>query len=231
MNERIRKILEYCKGEILDIGCLQHSIDKISSKNWLHGILCKKFGFNNVVGIDISDEVLKLRELGYNVYKANAEDFNLNKKFDTVIAGELIEHLSNPGKFLECVKRHLKKDGLLILTTPNPFWIEYWIRLIFKKLKINEEHTAWFDLTVLRQLASRYGFEVVDSDYIIETYKPKTIIGFIWHKLLNPILKRILPREVLGEKIFVVLRVKDEDHENTIQKSNIEEINQSSDPS
>ena len=215
MNQRIRKILEYCRGDILDIGCLQHNIDKTNSANWLHGKLCENF--KNVVGIDISEDVLKLRKFGYTVYRANAENFNLDKKFDTIVAGELIEHLSNPGNFLECAKRHLKKGGILILTTPNPFWIEYWIRKIFGKLKVNEEHTAWFDLTVLRQLVSRHGFIIRKYEFIQEKYKPKTLLGFFWHILLMPLLRRILPEEVLGEKILVVLEVKDDASENSLQ--------------
>jgi len=207
MNRRIQKILEHCKGEILDIGCLQHSIENVSSEDWLHGILCKNF--ENVVGIDIAEDVLKLREFGYNVYQANAENFDLGRKFDTIVAGELIEHLSNPGNFLECVKKHLKKEGVLILTTPNLFWIEYWVRKLFGKLKINEETVAWYNFTLLKQLVSRHGFVIQEYEFIQEKYKPRTIGGFFWHALLMPVLRRILPKEMLGEKIFVVLKVKD----------------------
>lgn len=214
MQQRIQKIIENCEGEILDIGCLQHSLENVKSNDWLHGRLCENF--KTVVGIDMDEDVLKLRTQGYDVYRANAEDFDLGRKFDTIVAGELIEHLSNPGSFLDCVKKHLKEEGKLILSTPNPFWIEYWIRKLFGKLKVNVEHTSWFDLTVLEQLASRHGFIVKKHEFIQERYKPKTVFGFLWHVILMPFLRRLLPYGILGEKIFVVLEVKDETNENLL---------------
>ena len=43
------------------------------------------------------------------------------KKFDTIVASEVIEHVHNSVKiFLEC-NRHLKTGGILIITTDNPY--------------------------------------------------------------------------------------------------------------
>ena len=66
-----------------------------------------------------ADEIEKLKAAGYNVVSADATHFDLQQKFDAIVAGELIEHLSNPGLFLDCSSRHLQNNGLLILTTPN----------------------------------------------------------------------------------------------------------------
>lgn len=156
------KIFKYCSGEVLDIGCLQHSIEKTYSNRWIHGQLAKYF---TVTGIDINEDVLELRKRGYNVYQANAEGFDLGKKFDTVFAGELIEHLSNPGKFLDCAREHLKPDGKLILTTLNPFCIFHILRLS-KTDRINPEHCVWFDETTLTQLVEKHGFKLVSLEYV-----------------------------------------------------------------
>lgn len=44
--------------------------------------------------------------------------------FDVVYAGEVIEHILDTGKFLKEITRVLKKNGLLIITTPNlSFWL------------------------------------------------------------------------------------------------------------
>ena len=51
-----------------------------------------------VIGIDINKkEIEKMREEGFNVHVENAEKINLDKNFNVVVAGEVIEHLSNPG--------------------------------------------------------------------------------------------------------------------------------------
>jgi len=39
--------------------------------------------------------------------------------YDLVIAIEIIEHIENPWNFLREVRRLLRKDGLLVLSTPN----------------------------------------------------------------------------------------------------------------
>ena len=49
-------------------------------------------------------------------------DFN-RVKFDIIIVSEVIEHLEDlQGVFLLRLKRHLKKDGIVYLTTNNKLW-------------------------------------------------------------------------------------------------------------
>jgi len=51
--------------------------------------------------VDIDDEGIKiLREEGYHVRTDNVMTMNLEEQFDVIIAGEIIEHLDNPGQFL-----------------------------------------------------------------------------------------------------------------------------------
>jgi len=54
-----------------------------------------------------------------------------NNSFDTIISTQVLEHVDNPNLYLSEVKRLLKKDGTLILsthgywlyhTTPNDYW-------------------------------------------------------------------------------------------------------------
>lgn len=80
-----------------------------------------------VYGIDISDEAIEEANKKYNdknikyiksdIAKMVFED----KKFDIVISFETIEHINETlqERFLEEVKRVLKNDGILIISTPN----------------------------------------------------------------------------------------------------------------
>jgi len=204
MEMRIKEIVERCEGSILDIGCVQHTLERVKSDSWLHGALAERF--NEVMGIDIlQEEIKKLQKMGYNVRYGNAENFELNEKFNTIVAGELIEHLSNPGKFLDCCRKHLKDDEKLILTTPNPHWIEYTVRRLFKKLYVNPEHTALYDEDLITHLAERHHFKVIEVKYIIERSKTSTLKGFIWHKIVFPILSRFLPEEFTANRLLFVI--------------------------
>ena len=92
------------------------------------------------------------------IYQANAENFKLDRKFDTIVATVLLQYLSNPGSFLDAVWEHLKEDGVLILTIPNVFWIGLWVKKVLRQ-KIHADRTLWFDLQAILNLISRYNFK------------------------------------------------------------------------
>ena len=114
----------------------------------------------------VEEEVAKMSAEGFNVEVANAESFQLEDEFDIIVAGELIEHLSNPGKFLSNCYDHLSEDGIVIITTPNPRRLQhlYWY-LSGNESRINTEHTMWFDNQVFDELVSRHNFRIRQFHY------------------------------------------------------------------
>lgn len=152
-------------GSILDIGCVQHDADNANDRNWLHGHLYD--GPREVLGVDIlADDLAELRSRGYNVTYADAEALDLGRQFDTIVAGELIEHLSNVGAFLDGVRRHLRDDGQFLLTTPNPWaFVRFRQLVVSGDVAVNPEHTSWFDERTIQQVFARHGFEA-DVEYI-----------------------------------------------------------------
>lgn len=206
MRERYREILSFTTGKVLDIGCLQHGIHRTYSDDWLHRILSSEF---DTIGIDLNEDVLKLKERGYNVYQCDAEDFNLNDKFDTIVAGEIIEHLSNPGKFLDCCKEHLKGNGKLIITTPNPWCLERFVRKLTNVFRINSEHKMWFDYTTLLQLCEFKNFELKYFNFISSPLREMSSFrGILFHRLFMKVIKRFLSSELTNTNIIFVLEVK-----------------------
>jgi 2-polyprenyl-3-methyl-5-hydroxy-6-metoxy-1,4-benzoquinol methylase len=64
------------------------------------------------------------------------EDLPADEKFDIIICSEVLEHLQNPQELLFSMARHLKSDGMLLVTVPNgygPFEME---QLIFVRTGI-----------------------------------------------------------------------------------------------
>ena len=203
MERRVKEIIARCEGAILDVGCVGPP-DAIYSDfyPWLHGKLVEKF--SNVLGIDIQKEAIEeLKKQGYNVICCDMENFETDEKFDTIVAAEVIDYFSNIGNFFDYCRKHLKDNGKLIITVANPFKIELFIRKIFgKELNVSPGHVAWYDEIVLSQLARRHGFEVVDVEYIIKKYNPNTISGFVYHKIVFPILQRILQDDIMATYIL-----------------------------
>lgn len=163
---RTDRLVELTRGPIvLDLGAIQHSAEKADGPDWLHGKLCDRF--ETVVGVDmLALDAFKLRQRGYDIRSANVETMNLDIRADTVVAGELIEHVSNPGLMLGRIHEHVKSDGRLVLSTPNPWFVGHLIRGTIGSMDINAEHTGWYGPIVLRQLLGRHGFHVESVEYV-----------------------------------------------------------------
>lgn len=171
MNEsdkfRMRTILKrvHPDDKVLDVGCVRHNAERRQRGN-LHDELVQRA--DQVLGIDrVESEVQSMAKNGYDVVVGDAErleELDEESTFDVVIAGELIEHLSNPGLFLDGAYGVTGADGRLLLSTPNPHAIVYTKKLIFDRNN-NAEHTCWFDEQFIEQIAERHGWKLVDLVY------------------------------------------------------------------
>ena len=81
------------------------------------------------------------------------EHHDLSERFEAIVAGDVIEHMSNPGLFLDNCRRHLEPGGELLLTTPNAKWPTVFLRP-------NPTHALWHDRHTLLHLLDRHGFAV-----------------------------------------------------------------------
>lgn len=98
--------------KVLDVGC---GNGKISA-------LMKNMTSAEVFGIDISTEHCECaKDQGimvkqYDLEKGIPYEDNL---FDLIFAGEIIEHLKDPDYFVQEMRRVLKANGAVVITTPN----------------------------------------------------------------------------------------------------------------
>ena len=172
MIPRAVRLAELVRGpSVLDVGCAGHVFEP-ESPYWLHGQLVKRFP--DVMGFDCSEEKInELRKYGLNhLFVANAETFSFEQRFDTIVAGELIEHISNPGLFLKQARRHLAPKGQLVVSTPFPFYLLYFLyaHLKYPKTCQNPEHVHWLCVSTLLELAKRSGLRVSHWE-LIEDYR------------------------------------------------------------
>ncbi len=145
--------------DVLDIGCVDHSLDVRSKGRWLHERI--RSVASSTVGLDYErDEIKKLKSEGYDVVFADAVDFDIDRKFDVVVAGDILEHLVNPAGFFASVKRHLRPNGKLILTTPNANCILYFIENILLGFELdNTDHVSIFTPTTMGKMLEKCGFK------------------------------------------------------------------------
>jgi len=141
-----------------------------------------RFKLGKIYGADISEQAVKLAaEKGVEGACLNLDKDNLPYKddfFDTVICGEVIEHLVDPDHLLEEIYRVLKVDGCLLITTPNlaswynrvlllfgyqPFFTSISIRHTYPKpVPIHScGHLCSYTLGALKFLLEKYHFKTV----------------------------------------------------------------------
>ncbi len=160
---------------VLHLGCTGAPLTQERIENHTHLHLAILSTAKEVYGIDIDEPGLALLEnagvknLFYgDVYRLN--ELNLPVTFDLILAGELIEHLDNPGIFLECLREFMAPTTEVILTTPNAYSIRQFIWALFRRDQQDPTHISIYSYTTLYQLVNRHHLRVKD-----------TKIGYVTH--------------------------------------------------
>lgn len=169
--QRVEFIKQACAGRsVLHLGCTNfpYTREAIENKMLLHfelrEIASELYGFDfDQEGIDI------LTESGCdNLYRADLErldDVPLDKTFDLIVAGEMIEHLNNPGAFLAGIQRFMSPETHLILTTVNAYCgMRFFIYALRGKGGVNEpvhpDHVSYYSYSTLNVVLKRHGLAV-----------------------------------------------------------------------
>lgn len=171
--QRNEKILELCRSRrVLHLGCVGFTDCPVEekvrlAKRSLHYLLSQAC---DCIGIDNdqrSIRELQKRAIFENVIVGDVErleEMPLDLgSFEVVAAGDIIEHLSNPGKMLEGIKRFLKPGGLLIISTPNAMGLPAYLRFLSGRFQEGEQHVVCFNPITLFQLLDRHEYAVVEA--------------------------------------------------------------------
>jgi SAM-dependent methyltransferase len=169
-------LVERCKGKsVLHLGCIGYTEGDpesraafFKSRSSLHSDLVGVA--RQVVGVDIDRETLELlRAQGSrNLFDGDVEnlersDVPRSPGFDVILAGDLLEHLSNPGLMLESVKSFLAPGGRLLVTTPNAYGLPNFLRFLRGKLVEGKDHVQSYSVFTLSNLLARHGWRVTDA--------------------------------------------------------------------
>lgn len=144
--------------KILDIGC--------GTGEFIYEL--KKRGAE-VWGIDFSKDAVYLakRHFGLKkIYVASLEDFLKKEnlpKFDFVTFFEVIEHLDNPPDFIENIKKILKPDGKIVLSTPSRDRI---LINLTKSWDFPLHHLSRWNEKAVSNLFQKIGYKVSNIYYV-----------------------------------------------------------------
>lgn len=156
------KVIKPLKAKrVLDVGCGEgFTLKKLQDR---------KIGVNNV-GIDNSTDAIRLGKKIYpdlNLQKGNIYDINFkDKSFDLVLCTEVLEHLDDPDKAIEEMKRVSSK--YLLFSVPNePFFMG--AHLIkgqyLKSFGNHPEHINHWTFWGFERMLEKHGLKIVKKRY------------------------------------------------------------------
>lgn len=169
--QRSDVILEACKGrKVLHLGCTNYPYtqEAIDNDMLLHfemeKVADELYGLDfDQAGIDILASHGSKNLLQGDLEKL--EQLDLERTFDVIIAGEMIEHLNNPGLFLTGIQRFMAPGSKLILTTINAYcamrFFYYGLRGKRGRVElVHPDHVAYYSYFTLKLLVERHKLHV-----------------------------------------------------------------------
>jgi len=160
-------LMDVCKGKsVLHLGCSSgaHLRARLQRGSLLHAKLAQVA--SELCGVDLDGESLQIMqdELGFtNLYEGDVErlsDLNLGMKFDIVLAGDLLEHISRPGAMLDGVRQRLNDGGAFVVSTVNAFGLHFQIKRWLGRYREHFEHVCFYSPETLHNLFERHGYRI-----------------------------------------------------------------------
>ncbi len=180
------------KGTLLEIG---------SAKGYFLA-QARESGYN-IYGLELNQPNYEFsrKQLGDTILDVDLSDAHFeNEKFDVVYMRDVIEHIPDPGIFLQEVGRVTKPDGILFIETHN---IEGWIHKIAKERHVvifGFEHPNHWSPQTLEKALEQRGFVVqkvlqASLDFTLQSILEYMIIPSfttIYPKPVNPLIKLLV---------------------------------------
>jgi SAM-dependent methyltransferase len=180
-------------ASVLHLGCTAapYTKENLENGNLLHARL--EAVADHVTGVDNDEEGIKeLKDLGFHDLVAadleRLEDCEFSRRYDLIIAGEVIEHLNDPGKFLRGLQKHMQSSTRLVITTINAYcgmrFFQYALRGKGGTAEpVHPDHVAYYSYRTLKLLVERNGY-ILESFFFYDLGKEdrksnRTILNLI----------------------------------------------------
>ncbi len=178
--------------KILDIGC-------VGAGNTIHPVVVSETSsyFKSYDAMDIDSAVNDMQSsCGVTYSQQSIYDLDkigsLEGKFDVIVLTEVIEHLQDTLKAMKALKFVLAKDGVLLITYPNPFSLRPLIKFLLTNDPLSEKQVKSFcgcpdhifipPLPVFHRYLESVGLKISEVGYL----KPE--FGFKFFRKFAPYL-------------------------------------------
>ncbi len=160
VTNRVKHLRSLAEGRnVLDVGVVEHMISSQSGLRWLHRHMVEAAA--TCLGVDIlADDVAELRNRGYDVIVHDLTESPLDRQFDLIVAGELVEHLGAPSRFFDNLRPMLAPGGRIALSTPNPYSMHRVWKTLRGEFPDSVDHSILLGPGNILELASRSGLQL-----------------------------------------------------------------------
>lgn len=175
VNSRLNKIInKFDKQQlsVLDIGC--------GGGYLLHCF--KEKGYGNLQGLDPAPDCkISAKELyDIDIATATLEEYKTKNKFDLIILGSVLEHMSNIDEVVEKIKDLLNPGGFLYICVPDGDNMGAVLNEPF--LEFSLEHINYFTRGSMTNLLSSRGFRNVGFESLLVPQYGGYALNALWQK-------------------------------------------------
>lgn len=165
--ERLSFLRDNCDGKrVLHLGATDapYTKEAVVKDRLLHNHIGQVSSY--LIGMDINRDMIKWLANSCGIQNIKEGDIEKiedypEQDFDVIIAGEILEHLSNPGKALDGIRSIIKPNCKLIITVPNAYSFKGFVRVLMRKHElIHPDHALHHSPHTLKALLERHGFTV-----------------------------------------------------------------------
>lgn len=187
-----------------------------------HGGFCKRLQNSGYSDLHAIEGYSSFDLEGVQLFRNDLDkDWNLSlekKSVDVAIAIEIIEHIEGPYHFLREIRKYLKNDGFLLVSTPNT--VQFMDRIKFLKsgklgLMKHEDHRMPIFPETMERMCEEVGFKIKKISYDVDflripssTLKGK--LGKPFMRFIRSLIVKDVERSKGNTSIWVLTPVDDD---------------------
>ena len=117
-----------------------------------------------VSGVEYSDSIRKWLKTKLNI--SSFKDMTkIRDKYDIITAFDVIEHVSSPLIFLKNLKKNLKKDGIILIYTPNIDSLGFSYLKEKNNLLCPPYHLFYFNKNSFEYLCKKIDMKIIETQF------------------------------------------------------------------